>query len=398
MANTLASTVDTDTLLVDTLQYARQRDYVGWDLYDGESSRLLRRVPVDNRWLNLAVQQLVRRSPINLRPLLRVEQRRSYLGAALFALANFGAAATTGEESYRREGLDLVEWLVDNHSTGYSGFCGGHRHPLQGLTGKTPPGTPGIVGTAYAVRALLVAAEADDSKYRDIAHTGADFVVDDLDYTEAETGARISYRPDDHTDSVTLNANALGARLLLDLYDDGGDRALLERATAILDYVVSRQTDAGGWYYRDPPSDSHLSMDNFHNGFIVETLHTYHAITGTDRYAASFDRALGFYRETLFDADGAPNHDEESAYPKDIHDVAQGIVVFNRVGAQPFAERILRWGREHLYHGDGRFYHQRRRYFTDRTTLMRWCQAWMAYALAVRADAKSSGHSVGVRL
>jgi hypothetical protein len=78
--------------------------------------------------------------------------------------------------------------------------------------------------------------------------------------------------------------------------------------------------------------------------------------------------------------------------------VAQGIVVFNRVGAQPFAERILRWGREHLYHGDGRFYHQRRRYFTDRTTLMRWCQAWMAYALAVRADAKSSGHSVGVRL
>lgn len=36
-----------------------------------------------------------------------------------------------------------------------------------------------------------------------------------------------------------------------------------------------------------------------------------------------------------------------------------------------------------LHAGSGRFRYQVRRYGTKPITLMRWCQAWMAYALAV---------------
>ena len=362
------------------LDYARQRDYTGWDLYDGESSRLLNALP-DSKWLNLVFQQAVRRSPVNIRPLLMVEQRRNFMGSALFALANFAAAELTGQERYRTEGLELAEWLLAQDREGYAGYCGGHNHPVQGLDRRTPVEEPGVVGTAHAVRALLAASEYGGSRFVERARTAATFVFEELDYRPAETGARIDYKPGESGDTSTLNANALGARLLLDLYAAFGEDRYREAAASILEYVAAHQTDRGGWYYRADPSTSHLSMDSFHNGFILEAFLRHRELCG-DRFADTFDRAVPFYRG-LFETDGAPRWDESSAYPRDIHASAQGVIVFSLLGDADTSRRLLRWAVENLSDGQGRFYHEKRRLYTKRTTLMRWSQAWMAYALGV---------------
>ena len=406
--------VDADALatLATTLDYARRRDYVGWDLYDGESSRLLRALPVDSKWLNLAFQQAPRRAPVNVRPLLLVEQRRSFMGSALFAMACDRAASLTDDARYRRDARDLLDWLVANRSRGYRGFCGGHQHPFQGLSSRNEPGTPDVVSTSYAVRALLAVGDDDGAagptgderartadgappaiddltdgsgrpSRRAVARTAADFVLEDLSFRERDdVGAFVDYRPGDGDGPVTLNANALGARLLVDLYAAVGEERFRRRAEAILDYVASRQTERGGWTYCDPPSGSHLSMDNFHNGFVVESFARHADVCGSSRYDGTLDRARRFYRETLFDDDGAPNWDESSSYPRDVHASAQGIVTFSLLGDRAFARRILDWAVEHLSDGNGRFYFQRGRFHTKRITLMRWCQAWMAYAVA----------------
>lgn len=362
------------------LDDARQRDYTGWDLYDGESSRLLNALP-DSKWLNLVFQQAVRRSPVNIRPLLMVEQRRNFMGSALFALANFAAAELTGQERYRTEGLELAEWLLAQDREGYAGYCGGHNHPVQGLDRRTPVEEPGVVGTAQAVRALLAASEYGGSRFVERARTAATFVFEELDYRPAETGARIDYKPGESGDTSTLNANALGARLLLDLYAAFGEDRYREAAASILEYVAAHQTDRGGWYYRADPSTSHLSMDSFHNGFILEAFLRHRELCG-DRFADTFDRAVPFYRG-LFETDGAPRWDESSAYPRDIHASAQGVIVFSLLGDADTSRRLLRWAVENLSDGQGRFYHEKRRLYTKRTTLMRWSQAWMAYALGV---------------
>jgi hypothetical protein len=239
-----------------------------------------------------------------------------------------------------------------------------------------------VVGTAYGVRALLAGADEFDDSYAEIAASAADFVIDRLGYHEIPAGARIDYKPTEPADYYTLNANALGARILLDLHADRRDPALLERATAILDYVVDRQTAEGGWMYRDPPSASHLSMDSHHNGFIIETLLRYRSVVAEDRYEEALEDSLDFYRETLFEPDGAPNWDESSQYPRDIHAAAQGILVFTYAGDRSFAGQILDWTLDNLYAGDGRFYFRRQRFYTKRITLMRWCQAWMAFAIS----------------
>jgi hypothetical protein len=368
--------------LLAVLAYAREREYTGWDLYDGESSRLLRALPVDSKWLNITAQQAVRRSPVNIRPLLLVEKRRNFMGGALFVLANFAATELTGEEQFREEGVRLAEWLLTQDREDYRGYCGGHNHPVQGLDRRTAVSEPGVVGTAQAVRALLAADEhADHDRFRQRAGTAATFVFEELDFERVSSGARMKYKPDEPGETYTLNANALGARLLLDLYAAFGEQRYRDGAREVLDYVAAHQQDAGGWHYRADPTSSHLSMDNFHNGFIVESFLRYRELCD-GRFDDTLERGVEFYRR-LFDADGAPHWDERSAYPRDVHASAQGLVVFSRLGETETSRRVLEWAVSELSDGKGRFYHEKRRLFTKRTTLMRWCQAWMAYALAV---------------
>ena len=379
-------------VLTDVLAYARERDYTGWDYGDGMSSRLLRAVPFESKWLNLAVQETVKRVPVNVRPLLLVEQRRSYKGTALFAMANQTThwltelfpevIAPLEDGSYSSEAVKLREWLVENQSVGYSGFCAGHKHEIQHPDGeKGVPNDPDVVSTSYAVKAL-VRGIYDSPEHEDVARSAAEFVVDDLKFRWVDDGAVINYHMNHPDDVFTINAGALGARLFVDLYDHTNEEWLLEYAEGLLDHIAGLQTHLGGWYYRDPSQSSHLSMDSHHNGFVIESYQRYHEVTARDRYAPTLDDALDFYRRVLFDSDGAPNFDEEHAYPRDIHAATQGILVFSYAGDFSFARKIIDWTVANMSLGDGRFVPRKYRYHTKRHVLMRWCEAWMAYALS----------------
>jgi len=366
------------------------------------SSRVLRSLPFEHKYLNLAVQETVKRAPINLRPLFGVEQRQNFMGTALFAMANFtadrllekypevrGSNADTGNGEldqetavdYAEEGIALCDWLLEDSRDGYDGFCGGHNHVIQGLNHQGPISDPDLVSTSCGVKALLRGAEFDES-YAETARTAADWAVEDMDYREVDGGAKITYYPEHSDDSYTLNAGAIAARMFVDLYDYFGDSEYRRYAENLLAFIVNEQTSIGGWYYRVPVDSSHLSMDNHHNGFIIESLQRYREVTGDTQFRHSEERALDFYRTTLFDSDGAPNWDEQSTYPQDIHGATQGILVFTYAGQLDFARRIIDWSREHLSDGDGRFFFRKHRFYTKRITLMRWCQAWMTYAIS----------------
>ena len=391
--------------LDSTLAYARRRDYAGPDYGDGLSSELLQSLPFENRVLNLVVQEVVKRTPVDVRPLFRVESRRNYKGTALFAMANLNyhelaAGGAPLEAAFDPEGETrrLADWLVDERITDYSGYCGGHRHPIQHLHTKGVPEDPDIVSTAYGVKALLRASHLDD-RYADLARTAESFLIEDLNYREGEVGAKIDYHMNHPEDSYTINAAAVGAMMLLDLYEYFGDDELRERATKILEHVAWAQTDVGGWPYRLPADASHLSMDSHHNGFVIEAFQRYREVVDDDRFADTLEDALTFYREELFELDGAPNFDEASAYPRDIHASTQGMLVFTREGDLEMAERILRWVLANLQVREGQFYYRQYRHHTKRVTLMRWCQAWMSYALSefLLAASDEGGHRIEPR-
>lgn len=370
------------TLLTDTLGYSKERNYTGYDYFDGMSSRVLQQVPIDNKWLNIAVQESIKRAPINIRPLFQVEKRQSFKGTALFLLSNISVYRLTQANIYKTEALSLAEWLVENQSEDFAGFCGGHRHAMQQLREKRRAEIPNIIPTSYAVKALLRASKYN-SDYEDIALDSVTFVDEELEYREVPDGAKIKYQPLESGDYYTLNGGAICARMFIDLYEYFDVEKFRIRAEKLLDYIGKRQTKLGGWYYREPKSASHLSMDNHHNGFILESYLRYTNVTGSSRYDNIINRAINFYKYTLFEFSGAPNWDENKRYPKDIHAATQGIIIFSMLDEREFASRILGWVLDNLFAGGGQFYYQRRRFYTKRFTLMRWCQAWMAYALSL---------------
>ncbi|MFW6457465.1 MAG: hypothetical protein ACOC0A_04145, partial [Planctomycetota bacterium] len=57
-----------------------------------------------------------------------------------------------------------------------------------------------------------------------------------------------------------------------------------------------------------------------------------------------------------------------------------------------WAGRVLEWTLENMWDdADSRFYYQKGRIWTKTFTLMRWCQAWMCYAMSVYAHGWGSG-------
>lgn len=371
-----------EQVLVNTLRYARMRDYKGYDYSDGLSSRILQNIPLENKWINILFQESAKRAPINIRPLLLIPERRSFKGSGLFVLANLTAYETTGRELYLDEAEMLIDWLLETRCEQPFGW--GHNHDIQTLNTTVERNTPSIVSVTYIALAILEFARYRDTEaYSLVREHVPDLIFDTLEYSECDSGARIKYKSTQKDGVYTINANALGARLLIELHREFERDIYRDRAESILDYVVSQQTPIGGWKYNDPPSASHLSMDNHHNGFIIESLLRYRELVGSDRYDRATEDSLRFYRETLYTSDGAPNWDESNRYPRDIHAAAQGIITFSMAGDLAFARRIIEWTLENLYAGSGRFNYRKQRFYTKQFTLMRWCQAWMARAIAV---------------
>lgn len=388
----MASSRNVDKLcstLQDTLAYSRERNYVGWDKHDGMSSQIRKRLPFETKWTNLAFQETIKRAPINLRPLFLVERRPSPKGLSLFTMANLLTAKVTEEQRYRDEADRLAQRVVSHGLDEYEGFCLYHNHEIQGLSSKAPIRTPDIVSTSFGVKALLQAGQLDEG-YPAVARSSFKYIESELNpYWEGDL-VRVSYKPTSKTDSYTLNANALAARLYIDLYEKFGGDGFREMSRGLLSFVASRQEEIGGWEYMDPPSASHLGMDNYHNGFIIESFLRYQEVVDSKAFDDTLVDALEFYRDVLYEDSGAPCWDESSTYPRDIHAAAQGIIVFTHAGELEFARRIIDWTIDNMYAGDGQFHYQRRKYYTKRFTLMRWCQAWMAYALSVFLNAQDS--------
>ena len=76
-----------EEILLEVLKAAEERDYSGYSKFDALNSSLLRTLSANNKWLRLILIQIVKESPINLRPVLRVEKSRNPKGISLFSRA-----------------------------------------------------------------------------------------------------------------------------------------------------------------------------------------------------------------------------------------------------------------------------------------------------------------------
>ena len=389
-------TVTLQTAHRDLWKWSRAQGLAGYDPFDGLNSRLFQATPLRrSRTARLAWIQFHKRSPINLRTIVGVPRERNAKAIALFALAALADFRRNPTKEKEIEARGLLDDLIQMSLKGFSGACWGYNFDWQSRSFFVTRGTPTIVPTAFAARALCEAAQVlSRDEYLPFARTTCDFILNDLNRSqETKEEVCFSYSPVDLT--RVFNASLLAGETLAAVGTLLGEVSLIEWARRTALYAVRRQQQDGSWLYG---ADSHqLWADNFHTAYVLTSLSRI-SDTGSmfepgavEKSPEQFDNALrrgyDYWAERFFLKDGWPKYYPGRLYPADIHSTASAIVALVELrgripGTLILAEQIANWAITNLRDDGGFFYYQWRRFLKVRIPYMRWSQAWMTYALA----------------
>lgn len=376
---------EVESVTRQVLERVREQDYAGWDPYDGLNSPIIGAIG-RNPLLRLIGMHLVNRSPINLRPLLRVPKKRNPMGVALFARTYLYLYELSGDQQYLSEAEKLLDWLRVDRAPGYEDAAWGYPFAWQNggkfyLQAYDPCIVVSVIcGEAFLHHWRITSVERSLQTAWEVGQ----FITSTINTVDVDGREVYSYTTDDTF--VVINANALAANYLAQVDAGRSTPVFRRKASEVMAFVVDQQTDYGAWFYSVPPNDSHLKHDNFHTGYVVESLRAYMNVTDSGpTYRSAYEQGVAFYKHYLFTSNGAPKFDHTSRYPQDIHGAAQGIRTFVYDGQTDLiteAETIIEWCFQHMLDPAGYFYRRRGRVFDDTTPYIRWNQAWMTFALA----------------
>ena len=373
-------------------RWISESKWVGYDPFEGLSAKGAKYLTLGHPWLRIILQQSVRRAPFNLRPLLGIRPKPSTKGMGYFASGYMKLYRTWGCEEYLEKACYCLGWLQENYSPGYAGYCWGNHFDYQSRLFYLPAGAPTVVWTAFVTHAFLEAYELlGEERYLQVARSACEFMMHDLSAHECDGAVCISYIPGQHKE--VHNANMLAASVLAWTAKHTGEAALLRLAEKAMGYTMKHQRADGSWYYGERPM-LHW-VDNFHTGFVLDTLAIYIESSGDDRYIDNLRKGLDYYRQNLFQG-YVPKYYDTRPFLVDIQSAAQSIQTFARLkeyraDALSFARGIALWTIEQMQDPAGYFFFRKHRLYTIKTPLIHWGQATMLAALGWLVFQESAG-------
>lgn len=373
--------IDVELYLKPLTSYVEKADYAGYDPYDALNSPFLETLSRKSRGLRILFTQLLRRFPLNLRPVFLIGKGHNPKGLGLFLEGYSRLYKIEREPTALNRIKRLIDLLCRNVSAGYSGPCWGYNFPWQSRIVYRPRHTPTIVNTAFIGHALLDAYEsAGIDTALGMAVRTKDFMLKDLNRKENGDTFCFSYTPIDH--DYVHNANALGASLLLRIGGLSGDAQLEEIACASMGYSVARQRDDGAWPFGE--AEVQWWVDSFHTGYVLESLRRFLSSHYSPDWHERYERGVGYYAENFFLDDGTPKYYDNRTYPIDIHCPAEAVYFFSNEGERyrSLTDKILLWMLRNMWDNNGVFYYRKNRITRTKVVYMRWSLAWAFRALA----------------
>lgn len=358
------------------------QNFQGFDPFDALNSPLLGAIGRRNHYFGIVITQLIKRAPVNLRPLLGIAPEYNPKGMGLFLGAFVRRYQTRHEPIDLERAHFFANWLREHPARGYRGASWGYNFDWANRGFFAPRGTPTIVNTAFNAQALCDYAAVCDAPWAlDLARAACEFILLELNRTENGDGICFSYTP--HDTRWIHNANLLGAALLARVGTQTGERELLETARRAAAFSVAAQQEDGSWQYGVSKRDGW--NDNFHTAFVLGALADIIDYLGCSEWEEPLARGYYYWQTHFFRDDGAPKYYPHSLYPIDVHSIASAVMLWLRMQARDadafsFATRELVWGIEHFQDAGGYFYYQMTRYFVNRIPYMRWANAWMLRA------------------
>lgn len=343
--------------------------------------------------ISFLINQLVRRSPINLRKQLGVEKTYNAKAMGLF-LKVYSDLKNSEQNIIKDSELDdliqfFYKWLMENYCENYSGICWGYHYDWPRSDGSMfKAGTPNVVVTTFVCRGLIAYYKATgNSSVKSIIKSAAKFVVNDLYSTEQQGGLCYSYTPEQR--DMIFNANLLAAEILSFSDILHNEELYSEQIRKVLKFTLDQQNEDGSWYYSlDPNTGKPKKQIDFHQGYMVESIHRICCALElkNQNYRNAINRGLNFYFNNQFFKNGISLWRYPKKWPIDIHNQSQGIITFTilrnyNAKYLDFAKKIAGWTIQNMQGDDGEFYYQKWPLFTNKIPYMRWNQAWMLSAL-----------------
>jgi len=373
--------------LTSLVNYIERESFKGYDPYDIlnaqiDFSRFGRKVAA-------VFTQIHKRNPLNIRSLIGIKKDLNPKGAGLLLKAYCLLFRKTKESKYLEKADYLFNWLIQNYSEGYSGKCWGYNFDWASPGNYLKAYTPSVVVTSFVTDGVFEYYKIKKSKeVGDIIRSSAHYIINDIPVSHFDEGISFSYT---HlSKGCCYNASLLAAEILskADFINQTTDfTSLINKA---VNYVISKQMPDGRWNYsyNAEKCNERVQID-FHQGFILVSLDNLNRITGSGRKDVNdaIKKGLSYYRNKQFLDTGQALWRIPKKWPVDIHNQSQGIITFSKLKRYSaeymnFAQTIANWTIENMQSDKGYFYYRKNPLFINKTSYMRWAQAWMMLALA----------------
>ena len=372
--------MDISSNLKKLKNYIEKEDFKGYDPYDALNSPILKVLPFKQKYPRIAFIQTLKKLPFNIRPLRGIRKGHNPKGLGLF-LWGYAKLYKIEKNTEYLEMIDYLLGLLEKLiSKGYSGNCWGYNFDWQSRAFFVPRHTPTIVNSSFIGHALIDTYNyTGKERALEMAISIKDFILNDLNRKEDDGTICFSYTPIDNT--VVHNANLLGASLLIRLYKYAGDVNLKNSALSSLAYTIKYQRNDGSWYYAE--AEIQRWIDSFHTGFNLQSILYFIEEGYGEGCKDAFKKGVEYYSNNFFLKDGTPKYYHNKTFPIDIHCPAQAIVFFSRMGGvyKSLVEKILMWMIENLQDKSGFFYFQKKMFYTNKISYIRWSQSWVFHAL-----------------
>jgi hypothetical protein len=368
--------------LASVQQWVEAHDYRGYEPFDGLSS-WARPLACGNLFAERLLMQLIRQSPVNLRPLLGVLPKDSTKGRGYMAHGYLLLYRARADAVNLEKAVQCLKWLDQHKVPRFQHHSWSNHFDFVSRGGSYTKDDPILVWTCLIGHAYLEAFQITGNPwFLDIARSACDWTLN-LPREKTDRGDCISYFA--HAQSSIHNANMLGASLLARTAKHIPNAEYLQVARSAMEYSCSRQLPDGSWLYAADPKFHWI--DNFHTGYNLDSLDCYISSTGDKEFRPNLEKGLDFFKTTFFEENGRPKYYHNRTYPVDIQCVAQAIDTLARFSSRDsqcreLAERVATWAIANMQDKEGFFYYRQYPFRYAKTPMLHWGQGTMFKALA----------------
>jgi rhamnogalacturonyl hydrolase YesR len=363
-------------------QWIEKHDYRGYEPFDGLSS-WARPLTFGNEFGARLLQQAIRQSPINLRPLMGVSRKDSTKGRGYMAWGYLKLYRVTKESQYLEKATACLEWLDTHKVPRFQYHSWSNAFDFVSRGGGYTSNDPIIVWTSSIGQAYLEAYEITGREwFLNIAQSVGKWILA-LPRERTSSGDCLSYLAD--RQNSIHNANMLGAGFLARLGKITRSQECLDVARSAMEYSCSRQLEDGSWWYAEAPK--YHWIDNFHTGYNLDSLDFYVNASGDQQFFANLHKGLEFYKAHFFEESGRPKYYHTRTFPVDIQCAAQAIdtlALFSGrdPGCLDLSKKVALWTIHNMRASKGYFYYRQYPMMKAKTPMLHWGQATMFKGLS----------------